>query len=162
MSTGHGAIRTTFSATLPMSRCDHPPRPCVPMTIRSMLCLRRIGHDAVRWPGERQQDGLGAELTTIVLSNRRVELPASCRFQFFQQIAVIGRRRIGQHALQDDVVDDVDDVEGRVERSGHGAAVLERGGRRFAEVRGDEDVLEGNHGWPHLRNGPVRDRPLEV
>ena len=34
--TGHEANRTTRSATLPMSSCSTPPRPCVPMTIRSM------------------------------------------------------------------------------------------------------------------------------
>ena len=38
VSTGHGAVLTTRSATLPISRCDMPPRPCVPMTIRSMSC----------------------------------------------------------------------------------------------------------------------------
>ena len=34
--TGQGALRTTFSATLPSSRCRTGPRPCVPMTIRSI------------------------------------------------------------------------------------------------------------------------------
>ncbi len=33
--TGQVALRTTFSATLPMSTCARPVRPCVPMTIRS-------------------------------------------------------------------------------------------------------------------------------
>ena len=34
--TGQGAARMTFSATLPSSKCDIPPRPCVPMTMRSI------------------------------------------------------------------------------------------------------------------------------
>ena len=35
VSTGQVAVRTTFSATLPMNRCARPVRPCVAMTIRS-------------------------------------------------------------------------------------------------------------------------------
>ena len=35
VSTGHGALRTTFSATLPSSMCATSPRPCVPTTMRS-------------------------------------------------------------------------------------------------------------------------------
>ena len=35
VSTGHGAKRTTRSATLPMMKCASPVRPCVPMTTRS-------------------------------------------------------------------------------------------------------------------------------
>jgi hypothetical protein len=37
VSTAHGARRATASATLPSSACDTPGRPCVPITIRSML-----------------------------------------------------------------------------------------------------------------------------
>jgi hypothetical protein len=37
VSTGHGAERTTCSATLPMSRRPNPVRPCVPITIKSQL-----------------------------------------------------------------------------------------------------------------------------
>jgi hypothetical protein len=35
VSTGHGAVRTTRSATLPNTACEIPRRPCVPITIRS-------------------------------------------------------------------------------------------------------------------------------
>lgn len=35
VSTGHGADRTTFSATLPISMWLKGPRPCVPMTMSS-------------------------------------------------------------------------------------------------------------------------------
>jgi len=35
VNTGQGAFRTTFSATLPSKACTMPPRPCVPMTIKS-------------------------------------------------------------------------------------------------------------------------------
>jgi hypothetical protein len=37
VSTGHGAVRTTRSATLPMTTWANPPRPCVPTTMRSVL-----------------------------------------------------------------------------------------------------------------------------
>src|SRR5205809_675284 len=39
VSTGHGAMRTTCSATLPISRWAMAPRPCVPITIRLMALL---------------------------------------------------------------------------------------------------------------------------
>ena len=39
VSTGHGAWRTTFSATLPMSRWLSPVRPCVERTMRSVFSL---------------------------------------------------------------------------------------------------------------------------
>lgn len=40
VSTGHSDLRTTFSATLPISRWAMPVRPCVPSTIRSAArCL---------------------------------------------------------------------------------------------------------------------------
>src|SRR5690606_9520805 len=35
VSTGQGAFRRTFSATDPRTNRSNPPRPCVPMTIRS-------------------------------------------------------------------------------------------------------------------------------
>jgi hypothetical protein len=38
--TGHGAVLTTRSATLPSSACDKPVRPCVPITIRSNGSVR--------------------------------------------------------------------------------------------------------------------------
>lgn len=37
VNTGHGARRTTFSATLPRSTCWRPVRPCVLITMRSAL-----------------------------------------------------------------------------------------------------------------------------
>ncbi len=40
VSTGHGASRTTRSATLPASRCERPVRPWVPITMRSCLPSR--------------------------------------------------------------------------------------------------------------------------
>ena len=40
VSTGHGAVRTTRSATLPIRRCATAPRPRVPRTIRSTACSR--------------------------------------------------------------------------------------------------------------------------
>lgn len=39
-STGQGAVRITFSATLPSRACTSPPRPWVPSTTRSMSCAR--------------------------------------------------------------------------------------------------------------------------
>ncbi len=39
MSTGHGAVRTTRSATLPITTCAIGPWPCVPITIRSALLV---------------------------------------------------------------------------------------------------------------------------
>ena len=39
-STGQGALRITFSATLPKRACVRPVRPWVAMTIRSMLLSR--------------------------------------------------------------------------------------------------------------------------
>lgn len=36
VKTGHGAVRTTRSATFPIMRCARAPRPCVPSTIRSI------------------------------------------------------------------------------------------------------------------------------
>src|SRR5262245_47635992 len=36
ISTGHCAVRSTRSATLPSIKCANPPRPCVPITIRSL------------------------------------------------------------------------------------------------------------------------------
>src|SRR2546423_564561 len=38
--TGHGALRTTCSATLPISNLPSPVRPCVPRTITSHACAR--------------------------------------------------------------------------------------------------------------------------
>ena len=38
--TGQGAVRTTLSATLPMSTWASPERPCVARTIRSTACAR--------------------------------------------------------------------------------------------------------------------------
>lgn len=35
---GHGAARSTASATVPISRCARPVRPCVAITIRSTVC----------------------------------------------------------------------------------------------------------------------------
>src|SRR5262249_43754204 len=35
VNTGHGALRTTFSATEPSNTCDSPVWPCVPMQMRS-------------------------------------------------------------------------------------------------------------------------------
>ena len=39
VSTGHGAVRATRSATLPISQWETAPRPCVPVTMRS-ICSR--------------------------------------------------------------------------------------------------------------------------
>jgi len=39
VNTGHGALRTTFSATLPRRTWARPVRPWVAITIRSMSCL---------------------------------------------------------------------------------------------------------------------------
>ena len=36
VSTGHGALRTTASATEPVSMCSQSTRPCIPITMRSM------------------------------------------------------------------------------------------------------------------------------
>ena len=40
VSTGQGAVRTTRSATLPITRCATAPRPCVPITSRSVPASR--------------------------------------------------------------------------------------------------------------------------
>src|SRR3989442_4442548 len=40
VNTGHDALRTARSATLPISRCATAPRPWVPITIRSTLASR--------------------------------------------------------------------------------------------------------------------------
>ena len=40
VSTGQGAIRTTFSATLPISMWEIGPRPWVPITTNPASCSR--------------------------------------------------------------------------------------------------------------------------
>ncbi len=47
VSTGHGAARTTFSATLPRNTRFTPLRPCVAMTIRSAFILRAAARISV-------------------------------------------------------------------------------------------------------------------
>src|SRR5205814_4750731 len=42
VSTGHGDIRTTFSAMLPMTKRSSPVLPCVPITIRSQPSSRAM------------------------------------------------------------------------------------------------------------------------
>ena len=42
VNTGHIAVRTTFAATLPISIREKAPRPCVPMTMRSILSFPAV------------------------------------------------------------------------------------------------------------------------
>jgi hypothetical protein len=49
VSTGHGAMCTTFSAVPPISACARPVRPCVPMTIRSISIFSRSSYDFHKW-----------------------------------------------------------------------------------------------------------------
>jgi hypothetical protein len=76
VSMGHGAVRTTFSATLPMSRCDQPPRPCVPITIRSTIALAVI---MTRFVIYELADGetLVAATEPAYWGHRQVEVPAT-------------------------------------------------------------------------------------
>ena len=156
--TGHGAVRTTRSATLPISRCATAPRPCVPMMIRSMVMSRAYWTTAAAVALNVSTAFLTAIGFGSLSTSSAIELLPRGLFDALLQFRQHGDVRVAAQPHKH-IVGHVQDVERGVERAGQFAAIGQGRIGRFAEVSRDEDVLERDHQKPHFfpvrRCGPL-------
>ena len=89
--TGHGAVRTTRSATLPISRCASARRPCVPITIRSIGVVLRVLDDRFGGADRRDDGGRGVERRPVLISDERFDAFPRIFFELRLQLGEIGR-----------------------------------------------------------------------
>ena len=147
VSTGQGADRTTRSATLPINRWCKTPRPCVPITTRSMGCVRRVLQDVGRRRVRGADRGHDAERGAVVRGDRRIHLAPRDGLETLLDLLNGGDRHF-RAAGEQYVLDGVEQVQPGAELPRKLAAIFQSLHRGRAEVGRHENVLDGNHGAP--------------
>ena len=143
VSTGHLALRITFSVTEPRTRCSRPERPCVPMTMRSLgIALARSTISEAGFPsaisnrsGDVRRDRCGEPP-----HRGQQRLPILGGGQRYRQ----GRRAQRVRGHRHDRVH-VENSDRRLEPRGDRHGVIERASRVVREVNRTKNSSNLNH-----------------